>query len=290
MFNSLIKDAKETSEVKMMTPVFHSIDYQLDTIVDRINKIEKLSDNDLKIIISRQHQMILNYDLFLSSSKTRNSAQMLFTNKRFLKIFGDIVGLLNLSRHEIVCLNKLAYDYMILPVKDEEVVKMLLGISYTVNNILVIRLSGKLGMNGARLLALIFNSTFREEKRVHRVNTFLVKCDLELSVQDIVDIFCILYDRFSYPFIYSMFEAKPNNMNPLQNDHFDRISLALINILNSMTSEDIKKILFDYAFLLKSVRTNITVRFALKSLTLNTRILKVIQEIEMDPLDELFIP
>lgn len=290
MFNSLIKDAKETPEVKMMTPVFHSIDYQLDTIVDRINNIEKLSDNDLKIIISRQHQMILNYDLFLSSSKTRNSAQMLFTNKRFLKIFGDIVGLLNLSRHEIVCLNKLAYDYMILPVKDEEVVKMLLGISYTVNNILVIRLSGKLGMNGARLLALIFNSTFREEKRVHRVNTFLVKCDLELSVQDIVDIFCILYDRFSYPFIYSMFEAKPNNMNPLQNDHFDRISLALINILNSMTSEDIKKILFDYAFLLKSVRTNITVRFALKSLTLNTRILKVIQEIEMDPLDELFIP
>jgi hypothetical protein len=215
--------------------------------------------------------------------------QKLFTNKRFLQIFLQVIGFLQLPYDEIVCINKLAYDYYIIPGKDPEISDLLLQISYQINNILVIRLSGKLGMNGARVLSMIANSSFKEEKNVHRINTFLVKYG-ELSVQDIVDIYCILFERFTYPFIFSMLESKPSGLSKSQLICFDNISLALLSILDSMTSEDIKRVLYDYAFTLKLIRNDFSVRFSLKSAKAYTRIQEVIKEIELDPIDTLIIP
>ena len=271
------------------SPIFHSIEYQLSTIVDKIMRIDSLDVDEIKNIIVRQHSMILNYDLFLKSEESRKYAQILFTSKKFLNIFLSVIGFLDLSKDEIICINKLAYDYYITEGKDKEVSDYLLQISYQINNVLVIRLSSKLGINDSRILSMIANSSFREEKNIHRVNTFLVKCNRDLSVQNMIDIYCILYDRFTYPFIYTMMESKPLKMTDLQSLHFDYISLAILNILDSMTSEDIKKILYNYAFILKLVKTNFTVRFSLKSVK-NERIKKIIEEIELDPIDELIIP
>lgn len=271
------------------SPIFHSIEYQLSTIVDKIMRIDSLDVDEIKNIIVRQHSMILNYDLFLKSEESRKYAQILFTSKKFLNIFLSVIGFLDLSKDEIICINKLAYDYYITEGKDKEVSDYLLQISYQINNVLVIRLSSKLGINDSRILSMIANSSFREEKNIHRVNTFLVKCNRDLSVQNMIDIYCILYDRFTYPFIYTMMESKPLKMTDLQSLHFDYISLTILNILDSMTSEDIKKILYNYAFILKLVKTNFTVRFSLKSVK-NERIKKIIEEIELDPIDELIIP
>lgn len=273
-------------------PIFHSIEYQLSTIVEKISNIDNLNENEIKNIILRQHEMILNYDLFLKSDESRNYAQQLFSNKRFLQIFSQIVGLLNLSRDEIVCVNKLAYDYYILPsnYKDPEVSNLLLQISYQINNLLVIRLSGKLGMNGARILSMIANSSFKQEKNIHRVNTFLVKCNVALSVQDIIDIYCTLYDKFMYPFIYTMLESVNGNLTEDQKKRYDYISIAILTILDSMTSEDIKKILYNYAYTLKLFPNLNNVRFALKSAKSYTRIQQIIKEIEYDGYEELRIP
>lgn len=273
-------------------PIFHSIEYQLSTIVEKISNIDNLNENEIKNIILRQHEMILNYDLFLKSDESRNYAQQLFSNKRFLQIFSQIVGLLNLSRDEIICVNKLAYDYYILPsnYKDPEVSNLLLQISYQINNLLVIRLSGKLGMNGARILSMIANSSFKQEKNIHRVNTFLVKCNVALSVQDIIDIYCTLYDKFMYPFIYTMLESVNGNLTEDQKKRYDYISIAILTILDSMTSEDIKKILYNYAYTLKLFPNLNNVRFALKSAKSYTRIQQIIKEIEYDGYEELRIP
>lgn len=270
-------------------PVFRSVEYKLSTIVEKICNIDSLDENEIKYIIAYQHSMILNYDLFLSSDESRAYAQKLFTNKRFLQFFLSIVGLLGLPRDEIICINKLAYDYYILENKDLEISELLLQISYQINNVLVIRLSGKLGMNGARILSIIANSSFKEEKCIHRVNTFLIKYGT-LSAQDVIDIFCILYERFTYPFIYTMLESKQPWMNEDHLRNFDNISIAILELLNSMISEDIKKILYNYAFTLKLVRHNVNVRFSLKSTKTYPRILEVIKEIELDPLDTLIIP
>lgn len=269
---------------------FHSIEWQISTIVEKINNIENLDSVEIKNIINRQHQMILNWDLFLSSDTNRQYLQKIFTNKRFLEIFLEEIGLISLSDHEIICINKLAYDYYTMPQKDDQIAELLLQISYRINNPLVIKLSAILGMNGGRILSMIANSSFKVEKNVHRVNTFIMKCNIALSTQDIVNIYCIIFSSFKYPFIYAMLEAKPNNLTPEQNQRFDAISVAILSILDSMTSQDIQAILYDYAFMLKMVKPGTPVRFALKSVASYTRIQNIISNIEQDPIDNLQIP
>lgn len=261
--------------------LFHSIEYELSGIINKINNIDNLNESEIKDIIVRQHSMILNYDLFLASSETRAQAQILFTNKRFLKCFLDVIRLLQLSNHEKVCINKLAYDYYITPNNDPEISNMLYKLSTEVNGREVVVLSGVIGMNEARILSMIRNSTFVEEKAIHRVNTYIIKCDLDLSVKDVVNIYYYLFERFGTLFTYAMMESKPSNLSNFENKKFDNISIALLEMLNSLTSVDIRKVLADYAFTLKMVKTNTRVRFAIKSAIRFNRIISILREIEL---------
>lgn len=293
IFSSLMEQlSKESESIKTTqsnyAPAFYTIEYQLSTIVDKINNIESLNEDEIKNIIYRQHNMILNYDLFLKSHESRITAQRLFTNKRFLQIFLNISGLLQLSNDEIICVNKLAYDYYIIKDKDPEVSDLLLQISYQLNSSLVLRLSAKIGINGAKVLSMIANSSFKLEKNVHRINTFLIKCNLALSVQDIIDIYSILFNRFSFPFVYIMLEYKTQYMTKEQCLKFDMISVAILEILNSMTTEDMKKILLNYGYMLKLVNT--PVRFALKTAKQYPRIINAISEVESDDFENIIIP
>lgn len=292
MFPSINKilESESLSRTELVGPTFKSIEYKLENIVEKIKNIDALDENEIKYIIQRQHSMILDYDLFLGSDETRAQAQILFSNKRFLKLFLDIIGTIYLSEHEITCINKLAYDYYIISNKDPEVSSLLLQISNIINNITSIKLSGIMGINGARILSMIANSSFKDERKVHRVNTFLLKSNLALSIQDIVNIYCILFNRFTNLFIYSMLEVKPAGMTDDQLKKFDMISLALLAILDSIPSEDIKKVLYDYAFTLKLVKGDIKVRFSIKSAKSYTRIIKIVNEIESDQIDILVIP
>ena len=140
------------------------------------------------------------------------------------------------------------------------------------------------------MLSIISNSTFKNEKKVHRVNTFITKCDLQLTTQNVVDILCILYPRFTPCFVHSMLEEKPVNLTPLEQHNFDTISNALIVILDSLTSGDIRKVLYDYAYILNLASLKDSVRFSLKSLSNYPRILAIINDIELDPIDTIHIP
>ena len=288
VLNKLNKDDKNKEVLE--GPIFKSVEYNIDTIVDKIINIDDLDKEEIKNIIIRQHKLILNYDLFLSSRKTRMYAQKLFSDIKFLEIFYSIIGLLQLTDHEMTCINKLAYDYYILADKDPKVSELLLMICNATNNIEVIKLSSRLSITNARTLSMIARSTFRVEKKIRRINNFLVKCDATLSAQDIVDIMFILYDHFTDPIIYTMLESKPDNLTPAQSLKFDTISSVIITILDNMTSANIKKVLYDYAFMLKLTKQNNTkVRFSMKSIP-NSRIQSIIKEIEDDTIDKLFIP
>lgn len=265
---------------KERRPIFSSVEYEFSTFVDKINNIDNIDENEIKSIIIRQHGMILNYDLFLASDESRLLAQRLFSNPRFLKIFLDITGFLNLTREEIICINKLAYDYYISFNKNEEVSNLLMNISHQINNVLSIKLSAKLGINGSRLLAIIANSSFKDEKNIHRINTFIVKCDIVFNTQDIIDIYSILFDRFTNLFIFSMMEYKQNGMTKNQISNFDAISTALLDMLDSMITVDIKKVLYEYAYILKTKMPD-NVRFSLKSCNYQ-RILSIIYDIESE--------
>lgn len=277
------------SEETKSKPLFTSIEYKVKDIVNKIENIDNLDTEEIKRIILRQHQMILNYDLFLESSETRHQAQVLFTNKTFLNLFFQMIGLLDLTYHEKICLNKLAFDYHNLKDKDPEVSELLYNLTTYANNTQVMILCGIMDIYHAKIISMIRNSSFKEEKIVSRVNKYLVKCNLDLSVQNIIDIYTHIYDRFTYVFIYTMFESKPDNLTQLELKKFDNISIAIMEILDSMTSVDIRKVLMDYGFMISKVRTNITVRFSIKSFVRFQRIISIARDVEMMS-EEIIIP
>lgn len=283
MFPSLHKKEDNISNLNTLQQgsLFHTIEYELSDIVNKITNIDNLNDDEINNIIIRQHSMILNYDLFLMSSDTRMQAQVLFTNKRFLKCFLNVIRLLNISQHEKTCINKLAYDYYILPDNDPEISNLLYQLTTEVNGREVVALSSILGMSESRVLSMIRNSSFKEEKAIHRVNTYIIKCSFDLTVKDIVTIYYYLFDRFTNLFTYSMMEAKPSNLTALENKKFDNISIALLEMLNSLPEMDIRKVINDYAFTIKMVKINTTVRFAIKSAVRFTRIISVVKQVEI---------
>jgi hypothetical protein len=106
-----------------------------------------------------------------------------------------------------------------------------------------------------------------------------------------------------YPVIYTMLESKPANLSETQNNMFDNISKAILFLIMYMTSADIKKLLYNYAYMLKYMYNNHPVRFSIKSTVVKSissndqfisssceRIQRVIYEIETDSYDELKIP
>ena len=265
------------------TNLFHTIEYEFDTIVSKIRNIDNIDDNHIKDIIKRQHSLILNYDLFLMDSETRKEAQTLFSNKRFLSNLLDIIGLLDISYHEKICLNKLAYDYYQNDIKDPEVSNLLFQLTTAVNGKDVVVLSGILGMSGAKTLAMIRNSSFKEEKCIHRVNTYIIKCGMNLSTQSIINIYCFLFDRFSTLFNYTMLESAPPELSltPSEMDNYNSISLAIIAILDSMTSNDILTVIRNYAYMINNVSVNVIPRFRLDTIQ-NQRIKEVVTQVKVE--------
>lgn len=287
--NSTISFGTNAGFGKKPKPIlFNNINYSIEGICDKINHVDELDVDEIKSIILRQYPTILDYDLFLKSNKTRKLALELFTNKNFLSILDQVAGLLKLSPDQITCINKLTYDYYTLGNNNKDIADLFLSISYKVNKSLSMRLSTIIGINGGRILSMISRSSFRLEKNVHRVNTFLLRCGLNLSVNDIVEIYRILYsESITYPFIYTMLETKDNIETENQELIFDRISLAWISILNTMSFSDICYIFNQYGASISLTGINDEnienkVRFKLKSVQYNKKIQNAIIEIEQN--------
>lgn len=286
LFPSLSKAREDSSSLAQLDNIivgnfFNSIEYEISGIIQKIQDIDNIDIAEIRHIITNQHSMILNYDLFLMDADTRHQAQKLFTNKRFLQCFLEVIGTIELSSHEKICINKIAYDYYTFMEKDEEVSDLLFQITTWVNNLDVLVLSGIIGMNGAKILAMIRHSSFKEDKCVHRVNTFIIRCGINLSVQNIIDIYCRLFDHFTPLFVNSMLETKPTGFTQDQSNRFDAISLALLIILDSMDSINIKKVLTEYAFYLNMILSKSSVRFSLHTAANYPRILHIVKEIEV---------
>lgn len=240
---------------KPINTPFSTIEYSIEAIVEKIKNIDNISDEDIKNLIIHQHNIILNYDLFLMDSETRKAAQNLFTNKRFLNIVTNIIGLVEITYPEKICINKLAYDYYRKENKDQEICDLLYQLTTMVNGKEVTILSGIVGMNAARILAMIKNSTFNDSKSVMRVNNYIVKSDLDLNAQSIIEIY-YLFPSFSSLFAYSMVESKPSNLTEFENKKFDAISIAIISMLNSLSSDNMYKVLLNYLYILSNNKYN----------------------------------
>lgn len=252
IFNSLNNPGfKDPGSQKLTMPKFNTVELTMKTLLDKLKEVSSLSDNEVRDIIYRQYNTILNYDLFLTSSESREVAQELFTNEKFLaNLIYCVSNKIQLNEHQIICCNKLAYDYIAIHSAsdcNQAIRNLLMELSFRVNLKIVLALTPLIGFDNAKHLAMLRKSSFKENKNVLRVNRFLIHSGLELVEQNIIDIYSKLFDRVSILFAETMFSLPNESYTKLEMLRFDEISKAMVDILDSMPSSQIKQVLSNYS-------------------------------------------
>ncbi|MCM1215917.1 MAG: hypothetical protein NC548_15530 [Lachnospiraceae bacterium] len=244
-FKSLdgISDGEEIPVV----PKFTTIELSISTIVERLKQVNALSDAEIRDIIFRQYNTILDYDNFLKDRKSRETVQELFKNEQFLNNLIYCVERIKLNAYQITCLNVLAFDFIITYGNTNQVVRNLLTeLSMRINTDLVLPLSAIIGLEPAKYLSMVRRSSYDEVSIVRRVNTYLIKSGLEIKEQEIINIYAVLFTRISNLFTVTMLEM-PDNLNQSEMVRYDEMSKAILDILDNMPSEEIMKVLSNYA-------------------------------------------
>ena len=263
-------------------------------IIDVINGILINKDFDrttIKDIIKRQHSMLLNYNLFLSSK--RDSMQALFTNTVFLDCFNDVAGMLDLSKEELKCINKIAFDYVTMAEKDKNIMDLLLSIIYQTNEFIIKKISGLVTINDKRMISMICLSDFDKFNVIHRINAFLEICETDTRSNSIPIMF--LYESLVnnhlidyYSLITATMIEYPDNRDQTV---YMNISRAIIDILEFLSNAakqnayagdvNILNILYNYGFFIKTNNID-KVRFSMKQSILNQNFLDLVKKVEED--------
>ena len=290
MFKSLDPVLFNTGSPERAMPKFTSVEYTLYTLLVKMKSVNTLSDNEIQGIIYRQYNMLLDYDLFLVNPESKKAAQEMFTNTNFLRNLGYCVTNLILTDHQKICLNKLAFDYISLDTTEQNpIIKdQLMDISYKVNLKDVLPLTSIIGLENAKYITMLRLSSFNEEINISRVNRFIIKGGLELREQQILEIYGYLFDRVSILFSTTMLELPEDTYDKLMRYRYDEISKVMIDILDNMTSENIKITLRNYGSTYE-LKGNPPVRFTLRTIHYSfARILNVINEL-MDE-EGIYVP
>lgn len=250
LFKSLDSVPKSTESSVKTIPKFTNVEYTVATFVNKLKEINTLSDKEIQSIIFRQYEMLLDYDLFLVNPESRQVAQQMFMNEKFLTNLIDCVPNLHLNEHQVICCNKLAYDYIAFHKASEcnpTIRALLMELSFRVNLSIVLPLSAIIGLDSAKYLAMLRKSSFKEEKSVARVNRFLIRSGLELREQDMINIYSKLFERVTNLFIVTMFDIPEDDLNNLEYFRYDEMSKSMIDILDNMPSGEIVKVLKSYS-------------------------------------------
>ena len=247
---------------------FTTIEYTHDSFLEKISEF-----SDTKIRYEIKIGDYFNYDHF-SDPNTRVIFQKLWTNKIFLKNVLFLISEDEQFRNKVIntyitTVNKLAFDYLLLESqdKDEEVLYLLKEIAKHTDYNYILKLCDIMPLELATMIAMARFSDFNFTESINRFNNTIYKSEMDFSEQDIIHIYAVFFsERFTELFNITMTNIEDNFEKRLHKKVYDMMSLALLDILESMTSEDIEKVLQSYSSYIEL--TNIcNFRFSLRSLS-----------------------
>lgn len=258
-------------------------------IKESLSNLSNLDDRNLYEILKSKYSSIIenvveNEDVFYLD---------LFTDSRFLTIFTQAINSVVLTRNDIIYCNKISYDYLTNcnDVSDEYLKSLFYNMSKVVNkNILPGLLGLNLNEDYCSYLALCRFSSTKESVNVRRVNHLLISSDSNIiDEQMIIYIYEKLFDSMTTLLKHTMFDPYTSEelkcIGPGAGEIYSNISLAIIDILNMMPSNDIYHVLLSYAKDY-NVSGETNVRFSIRSLAIcdYSRILNVVDNIEYNEL------
>lgn len=256
---------------------------------DKLKDISKFSDGELFNIIRDNYEEILK-DVFENKKYID-----LFKDSRFLSVFIQALNSVdNLGYINRVYCNKIAYDYLTLSKQDKYIAQLLLSLSKTVNrDILPSLIILGLDENLAAKLALDRHSSFKEEINVKRVNFDIICSSIRIMTEQmIIYIYEKLFERITPVFIGIMFDTykETDGFSEEMGDIYSIISLVILDIMENMPSEDIRRILLAYYndYILRE-KENKEIRFSMQSLGPDfKRISQIVEQLYNE--EKIYIP
>ena len=237
----------KTEDEKMTDANFNCFDssHFKNTIINCVNN---MNDYDLCIFlknnIERLCEDIMRGDI--------NSYAGHFQNDKFISALTKAISSIPITNDIIVACNRIIYDYFTLDNADKYIKQKYLVISKIVNKDLISSLMTiGLDEDTASNLAICRHSSVNKKTNVKRLNFTIYFKDSEvMTEQRIVWIYEKMFDRISDLFQAIMFEVYTPQQEEVFNanfpENYSTVSLAILCILNNMTSNNIKRVLLGY--------------------------------------------
>lgn len=267
MFENIIKGLPE--EVNPKTLYLSMEDTNLESIKNRLFKLDNLSDQDLYNLIYKTYNYLLD-EMFIA--KNGELIKFLYTNPRFIMTFTNVLSRpdIQLSYLQTVYCNKLAYDYFTARGdKDNYIRDLLIILIKTVNRSVMPSLIG-LGLN-EELASYLVNarySSLKENIQVKRMNLIIMNQPTEvMTVQMIVYIYGKLFDRITPLFEGIMYDYWSNDQFVSQEmeDVYATISVAILEIINNLPEDIMYHLLRNFRETYDLVHLNQKIRFNIYS-------------------------
>ncbi len=220
-----------------------------DVLKTKLLDLDSIMDYDLtnliKTCIDQICSDILNQDNFYIT---------LIQNHKFLDSFTKAISSIPIDNTRRLCVNKLTYDYLTLADKGDEYVKhKFVNLCAMINKVAINRLID-LGIDKSTAINMAMSrySSMSEVVNVKRLNFVICNKDPEIMTEQmIIYIYEKLFNRITPLFEGAMFEYYTDEEADTLGDSFmtiySAVSLAVLTILNNMTSIDIKKVLTGYS-------------------------------------------
>lgn len=233
---------------------------------EKLSNIDSLSESEVSELVRKTYNVLLD-----EIDKKQYNGLSLFTNVKFLTAFLQVIRAVRLTESQRRTINKLCYDYLTWTHEKNNIVKNLLfNMSKVVNQDVLPGLLG-LGLNEelADFLALSRFSSSKELINVKRVNFIIRTQPSELMTEQmIVNIYSKLFRHVSPLFSGTILDVE--TFTEEQEDAslvYSTISNAVLDILNTLTLEDIRKVLLSYNLTRQYNYQSKPVRFTMNALS-----------------------
>lgn len=213
----------------------------------------------------------------------------LIISDRFLRILIQVVNMNNIDYTDSIYLNKLCYDYMTLDDKFKNTVisDLIYQLAKITNKKYIPILIGRgIPEKIACYIVLSRFSSNDEFLNVIRMNLVIMTANISFNEQMIVDVYQVLFKRVTMLFEATMLDVVDENEEWYTEEINERnslISLAVLDILNSLTSEQIRRVLDDYAKIYHIKYAGKPVRFDVRCLSSDyIRIRNIAEQMSME--------
>ena len=236
----------------------------LDSIISN-GTLNNYSDQQLFDLLSNNLRGFL---LNIFERKDQRYIKMIISD-RFLRVLIQVVGSIEIDYMNMIYLNKLCYDYLTLDDNSKNTIisDLIYQLAKITNKKYIPILIGVgIPEKIACYIVLSRFSTNNEFLNVTRMNFVIMTANIDFTEQMVVDVYQNLFNKVSQLFEATMLDVIDTTEEWYTEDIDERyslITLAVLDILNSLPSDAIRRVLEDYvrvyhvSYLGKETRCNL---------------------------------